>query len=336
MESSSKPYAVLAVAVPAAVTLAAFLMGWSTFQVMYVAIIAFCCIPIICMGLCQWIHGNGYRFLNVGVDWSSKKDKESREIASRWGKWIAIGTIVLMWACALIISNLVLGLVLMGLGVVMMIAPIFKGLGKGSPLPSWSKGARVAVVAVSLMLAAVPFLYMAGGGLGSSESVDVSLGEDRFTIRAPFFDHSFSYDEVDDCQFMMDFDKGQRMMGYHSGTISSGHYKNGIFGEYELAAYSQVVPCIVFSVDGQMYAFNQSSVDLTMEMFEKLVGKLRRPRSDRGPRYPVVVVGGSFGYPQLISHVEDHPVAGGYGAHAGLPFDVGGLLVRPRPYQDHP
>ncbi len=290
MEPTSKPYAALSVAVPAAATLAAWALGWSPFLIVFTAIILFCCVPIVCMGLCQWLHGNGYRFLNVGVDWRSKSDKESREIASRWGKWIAIGSIVLVWACAMIMYNVVLGLVLIAASIVLMVAPIFKGISKGSPLPSWSKGTRVAVVAVSLVLAVVPFMYIAGGSLGTSDSVDVSLGEDSFKISAPFFSHTFSYDDVDDCQYINDFDKGKRIMGFHSGTISSGHYRNSMFGDYELAAYSEVRPCIAFSVDGEMYAFNQSSDEKTMEMFEDLVKRIDGRRSHRGRRDPSVVV----------------------------------------------
>ena len=274
MEPSSKPYAVLAVAVPAAATIIAWALGWSMFQIFFVAIVMFCCIPIVCMGLCQWMHGNGYRFLNLGVDWSTKKDKESREIASRWGKWIVIGTIVLALACAFITYNLIVGLLLMGLSIVLMVAPIFKGLSKGSPLPSWSKGTRIAVVAVALVLAVVPFMYIVGGGMGTTESVDVSVGDDSFTVKAPFFDHTFSYDEVDDCQFMYPFDKGKRVMGYHSGTISSGHYNNSLFGDYELAAYTQVEACIVVSVDGEIYAFNQDTDELTMDVYDELIKKL--------------------------------------------------------------
>ncbi len=274
MEPTSKPYAVLAVAVPAAATIIALALGWSLFQVFFVAIVMFCCIPIICMGLCQWMHGNGYRFLNVGVDWSSKKEKESREIASRWGKWIVIGTIVLSLACAFITYNLILGLVLLGVSIVLMLAPMFTGMNKGSPLPSWSKGTRIAVVAVALILAVVPFMYIVGGGIGTTNSVDVSLDDDSFTVKAPMFDHTFSYSEVDDCQFMYDFDKGKRVMGFYSETISSGRYNNDLFGNYQLAAYTEVTPCIAFSVDGEMYAFNQSTVDLTMETFEALIEKL--------------------------------------------------------------
>ena len=105
-------------------------------------------------------------------------------------------------------------------------------------------------------------------------SVDVSVGEDSFSVKAPFFDRSFSYDEIGGCEYFEDFPKGKRIMGYSDGTLSSGRYSNSIFGSYELASYSKVRPCIAVSVGGEMYAFNQSSDTLTESLYETLKEKI--------------------------------------------------------------
>ena len=75
---------------------------------------------------------------------------------------------------------------------------------------------------------------------------------------------------MDDCQYFEDFPKGKRIMGYQDTNVSSGRYNNSLFGDYELASYSKVRPCIAISVGGEMYAFNQNSDDLTWALYQSL------------------------------------------------------------------
>ncbi len=275
MEPTSKPYAALAILVPTLVIVFGLIRGWSWFSLLFSAIILFSCFPIVCAGLCMWLHGSGYRFLNVGVDWKSMDEKKRREVASRWGLWMAIGTVILIWGTAFLMLNLVIGIILMAAGTILMVLPFAKGAAKGSPVPNWSRGKRIVVVAAFTLLTAVPFAFVMDGGAGSmSNSVDISLGDDSFTVKAPFFDHSFSYDEIDDCQYFEDFQKGRRVMGYSDGTISSGRYDNDLFGRYELASYTKIKPCIAISVGGEIYAFNQSSKDLTESLYQSLLDKI--------------------------------------------------------------
>ena len=88
------------------------------------------------------------------------------------------------------------------------------------------------------------------------------------------FDHTFTYSEIDEIRYDADFDKGSRRMGYGTDTISSGKWKNAEFGNYELASYSNVKPCIIISVDGGIYAFNQSSDDATLNLFNDLKNRI--------------------------------------------------------------
>ncbi len=284
MEPASKPYAVLAVLVPIAVLAFGLLRGWSWFSLLFSALILVCCFPLLCAMLCMWLHGSGYRFLNVGIDWRSMDDKKSREVASRWGLWLSIGTAVLLLGMALITTNLIIGLVLTVASVGLMLLPFAKGATKGSRLPAWPRSKRIAAVAVFTLLTIVPFAFVMDGGAGSmSNSVEVSMDEEGFTVKAPFFDHRFSYDEVDDCQYFEDFPKGKRVMGYYDGTISSGKYENDLFGRYELASYSKIRPCIAISIGGEMYAFNQNSDGSTELLYESL--KERLPRCRRNQRH---------------------------------------------------
>ena len=49
---------------------------------------------------------------------------------------------------------------------------------------------------------------------------------------------------------------------------------NGALGNYKLASYTQVNPCIFFLYEGKYYAFNQGSVEFTEQAFEMLKSKI--------------------------------------------------------------
>ena len=259
-------------AAAAAVTAAAVAFCWLTDGLeIYSAIVLVCLCPLVIYSIMMWLHGTGYKSIN-GLDWRSMTEQNAKEVASKFGFWMLVSMAILLYSTSVLMHNLALGLILMGVGIAVIFIPLASGFKKGKPVPSGTPSKKAAIAVLAAAIAIVPPVYILS--LGDSASVDIAFGDDGFSVRAPMFDHTFEYDEIDGCSYYEDFDKGVRKMGYGTSEICSGHFKNDLFGDYELASYTKVRPCIAISVGGEMYAFNQDSAGSTLDAFEILKQKL--------------------------------------------------------------
>ncbi|MBE6528134.1 MAG: hypothetical protein E7Z64_03050 [Thermoplasmata archaeon] len=273
MESPFKEYFIATTIVVIAVTVAeiAFMDGW--LQLILVAVNMTCCYPVAVTGLYYYFEGRGERFIN-GVDWSSMSREEIRGFLSGFGLLFMLGSIVLMYSIAILVPHMVIGLSLMVIAILMMLIPLaLKKRLMRRRFIERSNGQKFIVFMMITVIAVVPTVYLINSEYAGND-VSVEFGETGFSVKAPMFDHSFKYDEVEDLVYDEDFKKGHRVAGYSTPTIQSGTYKNGALGEYELASYTDVKPCIVFKYNGDYYAFNQSSVKETENVYETLKGKM--------------------------------------------------------------
>lgn len=271
---SWKPYVLLTVIGSAlAMTYVAF--SNSTFLGLFMPAISFFVIfPIIMMSAFMWLTGKGARFIN-GVDWSKLSEQEIKNKVSGIGFWVMISMIIVMYGLAVITSYIWIGLGILGVGSVLAIVVAIKTIagGTGRQMISLDSVKALSILLVVVLVSLVPTTYIMTE-FTSSESVDVTVGEDSFTVKAPVFDHTFRYSEIEEIRYDTDFDKGSRRVGYATDMICSGKWNNDEFGNYELAAYRNVNPCIVISVGGEIYAFNQSSDDATLNLFNDLKSRI--------------------------------------------------------------
>ena len=331
MDKTAKAYVALAIAVPSILTVWCLASGCSQASLLLTTISLFCCYPMICCGLYMWLHGGWYRYLNIGVDWSRMTEEESKSVASGYGPWLAASMALLLFSISILLSSMVLGFVLMAVSIAMVLIPVVRKPRRKERLPLMTPSKRVLAVVLASVIALVPSMYMFDHE--GSGSVEISMGEEGMTVKAPMFDRYFSYDDIDDCEYFEDFNKGTRVMGYADGVIASGTFKNDMFGRYQLASYVKVGPCVAISYGGEMYAFNQSSVEETLRLYEDLSSRISM--SDRGRGYPLVVeaLGIRDGY--VLADVQDHAVAGRDSADPGLVLHVLRLRFRPGPNDGH-
>ena len=271
---SAKPYIAVAFLGPA-LAMSFILMGnKEPLELMFPAIVLFVCFPIIMMGLFFWITGRGKWAINM-VDWSKYSEEECRMIVSHTGFWIMMTVIVLLYGLSLLFISLWVGVTIAVIAAVIMFATLFRPYFRRieRPLPTMDSVKAFSVFLIVIAVSLVPTTFFLSTG-SSQESVDITLGEESFTVKAPMFDHTFRYDEIDDIQYYDDFDKGTRKMGYNDYHVSSGKFHNDMFGDYHLAAYTSVKPCIAISVNGDMYAFNQDSDAATLGLFDTLKSKM--------------------------------------------------------------
>jgi len=154
--------------------------------------------------------------------------------------------------------------------VAFLLIPIaLKEKGKAHVYTEKSKGYKVAVLLTASLVAIGPSIYLLNSDF-SSEAIQIEYGDDSFRIQAPMVDKMFDYSKVEDLGIDPNFDKGSRVWGYATTKICSGTFNNAVFGNYTLASFVDVKPCVFFTYEGKYYAFNQSSVELTQAAFDRL------------------------------------------------------------------
>lgn len=270
---SVKPYIALAIIGPALALLYVMSDGREPVQMIYPAVVLFVCFPLIMMGVFFWITGRGKRTIN-GIDWSRYTEDEAKRLVSYTGFWMMIAIIVMIYGLSLIFVIFWLGIAIVIVSAVLLvIAFVILFLKKvEKPLPTMDSVKAVSVLLLVTAVSLVPPAYFLSEGM-MGESVDVTLDDESFTVKAPMFDHTFRYDEVQ-ISYDKDFDKGSRRMGYDDMKICSGKFHNDEFGNYELASYKSVKPCIIIAVGEDRYAFNQGSDESTSELFDTLKAKM--------------------------------------------------------------
>ncbi len=233
-------------------------------------------VPIAVTGVWLWFSDSAGNYLNgfqklIGDDRTRAANLE--------GLGIVLGSYVMSVGLALLVSNgNMFGILLIVLSVVFILIPIAFFNEKIRKIRIPFRDSTPAVKAVLALLISVTVIIpipIACIMDQDGNDVTVTFGGDSFTVRAPSFDHTFRYEDVKELTFEENFEKGRRVYGFATSKISSGKYSNSSFGDYYLASYSKVSPCITFSADGTMYAFNQIDDEKTEQAFDTLYEKVK-------------------------------------------------------------
>ena len=266
MESPTKEYAIAAIVITAAVCAVELFLMDSWLDEFLVIIVMTCGYVCTVLGLYMFFEARGEHSIN-GVDWGSYPKDEVRNILSYWGLFFTVGSILIMVSIALLMQYLVYGFVLMTIGIILTVIPLaLKERARRKAYVSRSRGTKVMAFAAVSILAIVPCMYLINF-VENEEAVTIEYGETSFSIRAPMESHTFEYEKIDQLTFDDNFDKGKRQWDYGTPNISSGTYKNSVFGEYTLMSYTKVKPCAFFFYEGEYYAFNQSDYEKTYTAF---------------------------------------------------------------------
>lgn len=236
----------------------------------------YCMIPISVTFGWMWLGDSPGRYINMP---SVLPEEELDRFARYYGIWgIAASVIMSLGMCLIVNGEFVLGLLLVFAPIAMFIYPMrYHGKGIGDrriPLEGITGGRRFLMTVAVASMTLVPFVVTDNIDMSASGSVTVEFGDESFTIRAPMFDETFRYEDVDHVEYVEDFDKGSRKWGYATSQIASGKFHNDMFGDYRLASYVKVKPCVTFSVGGDMYAFNQHDATFTQKAYIDLMARL--------------------------------------------------------------
>lgn len=238
------------------------------------AVLAFCVVPVAAAGAWIWFSDNAGTYVN---GFPNLTGDDRNRFANMMGIGVVLCGFVMSLGLALLLaSGNMYGILIIILSLIFVFIPIpiFKKNPKARiPLKNCSPKTKMTLTAVISVAVLIP-IPVACMLDDSGNEVTVTFNEDSFTVKAPMFDHTFSYKDVNGLALEENFEKGKRIYGYATSEISSGKYRNSLFGEYELASYSKVTPCITFSVNGNMYAFNQTDIEKTQQAYDTLYGHL--------------------------------------------------------------
>ena len=264
----------LATAAVTAVTVAALIFVSSSFAEHLLVIVSVLIMyPCIMAGVYLYLEGGSYKWIS-GIDWLSLTEQERISVASRVGLYMAIGCTIICWAIVLMLANFVIGIVLIAVGIAIMAIPyLSKEAMKRRPFIQRSAAKKAGVFVAVSVIAIVPTLAI-GLSEFTAEAVIVEFEENGLHVKAPMVDEHFDYDKIEQLNLDPDFEKGMRIAGYATPTICSGTFSNKQFGDYTLASYTNVDPCISFSYDGEYYAFNQSDSEKTQKAYDELLERI--------------------------------------------------------------
>lgn len=136
----------------------------------------------------------------------------------------------------------------------------------------------------SVLLFVLSFVPLVVGFL-SIGAPEAELGDDSFSIRAPFVKLSVPYGSVNALELRTSFDAGWRVFGYGGFRRGLGEFSNKEFGSYTYAGSSSVKAFVVVRYDGKKVAvFNLDDEDSTRAFYEGIRSRTSTdaPVSDQG------------------------------------------------------
>ncbi len=266
---------ILATLLVMAVSLVAVMLVTEDFYDGFLTIIGILIVyPCVILGVYIYLEGTGYRWIN-GIDWSSMTEQERTNTCSYVGFYLAVGCLILGIAISCMLINFIIAIILLVVAVILIMAAcVSTERAASKKFVERSVNSKIAVFLVFSVLTIAPIMVL-GSTEFTQEAVNVEFDENNVHIQAPMFNYHFEYDLIEDLEFDPDFDKGKRIAGYGTPTICSGTFNNGAFGNYMLASYTRVDPCIFFLYEGEYYAFNQATDELTQQAYEQLLSHMK-------------------------------------------------------------
>ena len=264
---------ILAIGLPSGILLYSIAAGTSIESMLLNVIIAFCVIPIVAFGMYMWVSGRGQMWIN-GVNWKALDEYQSKRAVRLMGLSMAVFGIGLYLSFMFIAESLTIFILLIvilivGLLVFLVYVNTKKFRSRPAKEPKMSQSTMLAVSMIVIFASVIPAFMMTD--VFGDGNINVNVTDDYVSVEGPMFKYrEFNYDEIDECWLDKNFEKGKRINGYGTSNIKSGHFENSSFGRYMLASYAKVTPCIVISMDGEIYAFNQSTVEETQDVYDKL------------------------------------------------------------------
>ncbi len=130
----------------------------------------------------------------------------------------------------------------------------------------YKKGKIITLVLLPILLVFLVIITFTG-------NIKIEYGETAFTVNAEYCnDITIDYDNVDNIEYVTDFDTGVRTGGFGSARLLVGNFKNDEFGNYTLYAYTQSDSHVVLTIGERRLVLSGKSEKATEEIYNELLG----------------------------------------------------------------
>ena len=120
----------------------------------------------------------------------------------------------------------------------------------------------VIVVAVALLL--------------TTGSFKIQYNDSDFTIEAACWsDLTVRYDEIEEIEYLEQYRKGDREMGFGSFKLGMGLFHNQEFGDYTLYAYNKTDQGVLLTVNGETMVISAEDEAATKAIYEELSERMK-------------------------------------------------------------
>lgn len=215
--------------------------------------------------------------LGIKVKWALCNDENWNATHRFGGKvWVFGGLALLILA---FIPEQVFFVTFLPVILVMIFAPILysylyyrkqKAAGTYTEDATYTLGAtsKYAKVFVIVLLAVVAVLLVSG-------SVSVQYHDSDFTVNATYWsDLTVRYDEIEDIEYLEQYRKGERAMGFGSFKLGMGLFHNQEFGDYTLYAYNKTSQGVCLTVNGEKIVISAKDEESTKEIYEEISARM--------------------------------------------------------------
>lgn len=135
-----------------------------------------------------------------------------------------------------------------------------------NPYKTTGKYVRVIVIVI---VVAVALLLTTG-------SFKIQYNNSDFTIEAACWsDLTVRYDEIEDIEYLEQYRKGDREMGFGSFKLGMGLFHNQEFGDYTLYAYNKTEQGVRLTVNGQTIVISAGDEAATKAIYEELSARMK-------------------------------------------------------------
>lgn len=137
---------------------------------------------------------------------------------------------------------------------------------------SAEKGKQTTKAAVIFTAIFVPVLTVILCVIMFTGNIHTDFSDNSFTVSATYGTKlTVSYDEVQNVEYMENFDGGQRVYGFGSARLLIGTFQSEQFGDYTRYTYTGKKPCVVVtSKDGDILIIGGKDAAETKAIYEKL------------------------------------------------------------------
>ena len=110
----------------------------------------------------------------------------------------------------------------------------------------------------------------------SSGSIRIQYNESDFEINATYWkDRTVRYDDIEEIEYLEQYQKGEREMGFGSAKLGMGYFHSDEFGDYTLYAYNHTSQGVRLKVGEETIVISAKDEEATKAIYDELCDRIK-------------------------------------------------------------